>query len=275
MIRFLQRLGRARNVLPSRSLRLAYYSRSRLRRRAPCLFVSAFPKSGSTFLVTALVHASGYSRYFLGQNFNSEHDLNFPRLVDSWAMPVVSHQHTRATPPNLEYLEQFKIRPVILIRNLADCLVSLRDHLCTESLITPTFCAQPGFADWPVEQQFDALVDLAAGWYLDFYSGWRQAQTAGVEMLWLDYTTLITQPGQCLQDVMDFYHLPVSESQIQEAVNQTTSHGNTTRKNVGISGRGKSALTCAQFARLELLTGHYPDTDFTSIGAPFSTQGDT
>ena len=275
MIRFLQRLGRARNVLPSRSLRLAYYVRSRLRRRAPCLFVSAFPKSGSTFLVTALVHTSGYSRYFLGQNFNSEHDLNFPRLVDSWAMPIVSHQHTRATPPNLEYLKQFKIRPVILTRNLSDCLVSLRDHLCKESLITPTFCAQQGFADWSAEQQFDALVDLAAGWYLDFYSGWRQAQAAGVDMLWLDYSTLVTQPGQSLKQVMDFYRLPISDAQIQDAVNRTMTHGNTTRKNVGISGRGQSALTGAQFTRLEALTRHYPDTDFTSIGAPFRAQVDS
>ena len=30
-----------------------------------------------------------------------------------------------------------------------------------------------------------------------------------------------------------------------------------------------------QLARLDLLTRHYPDTDFTSIGAPFSTQEDT
>ncbi len=272
MSRLLQRLQRAWNILPSRSLRLALYTRSHLRRRAPCLFVSAFPKSGSTFLVTALVHASGYSRYYLGQDFRSEQDLYFPRLVDAWSMPVVSHQHTRATQPNLEYMRRFQIRPVILTRALPDCLVSLRDHLCRESTLTPTFSAQAEFVHWSTSRQYDTLVDLAAGWYLDFYSGWRQAQEQGLDMLWLDYPNLIAHPVQSLKRIMDFYGLAVSDSRIQYAVEQTQTRGDTTRKNVGISGRGLREISPAQLARLDTLSGYFPGTDFSAIGAPFQPQ---
>jgi len=270
MSRLVQRLQRAWNVLPSRSLRLALYGRSHLRRRAPCLFVSAFPKSGSTFLVEALVRASGYRRYYLGQDFRSEQDLYFPRLVDAWAMPVVSHQHTRASEPNLELMRRFSIRPLILTRNLADCLVSLRDHLCRESLVTPTFSAQPGFPDWPAQRQFDALVDLAAPWYLDFYSGWRRAREQGLDLLWLDYAGLIADPGACIEQIMGFYDLPLSAQRLGLAVDETRTRGTSTRKNVGISGRGRQQLSPAQLARLDGLCGYFPGTDFSAIGAPFS-----
>ncbi len=269
MSRLLQRLQRAWNILPSRSLRLTFQLRARLRQRAPCLFVSAFPKSGSTFLVTALVHASGYSRYFLGQNFFSEQDLYFPRLIDAWAMPVVAHHHARATQPNLDYLNQFRIRPVILTRHLADCLVSLRDHLCKESSRTPTFNAPANFSRWPAPRQYDALVDLAAGWYLDFYTGWRQAQDQGLHLLWLDYATLIAHPEQSLAQIFAFHGIPVTATRLQAAVERTQAHGDSTRKNVGISGRGLRALTPEQCARLDTLTEYYPDTDFSAIGAPF------
>ncbi len=265
-----RRLLRAWNVLPSHSLNLALYCRSHLRRRAPCLFVSAFPKSGSTFLVTALVHTSGFPRYYLGQDFRSEQDFYFPRLVDAWAMPVVSHQHARATEPNLEYLHRFQIRPVILTRHLADCLVSLRDHLCKESLVTPTFNAHRDFRAWPEARQYDALVDLAAGWYLDFYSGWCRAQAQGLDLLRLNYETLIADPERCLQQVMEFHRLEVSHARLLKAVKTTQARGNTTRKNVGISGRGLQTLSADQLARLDALCQHFPDTDFSPIGAPFN-----
>lgn len=270
MSRLFQNLRRAWNILPSRSLDLVFHSRRFFRRRAPCLFISAFPKSGSTFLVTALVHASGYSRYFLGQDFRSEQDLYFPRLVDAWSMPVVAHQHTRATVANLEYLRQFNIRPVVLTRQLTDCLVSLRDHLCQESLVTPTFCAQADFQDWSTTRQYDALVDLAANWYLDFYSGWRQAQAQGVDFLWLDYASLIGSTEECIERVMKFYELPLTTENLKKALAQVRSQGSNTRKNVGVSGRGARELTVAQLERLDALTTHFPNTDFSAIGAPFS-----
>lgn len=271
MSRLFKNVRRAWNVLPSRSLRLAFHRRVRFRRRASCLFVSAFPKSGSTFLVTALAHASGYPHYFLGQDFRSEQDLYFPHLVDAWSMPVVSHQHTRATIPNLEFLRQFQIRPIILTRQLTDCLVSLRDHLCNESLVTPTFCAQEDFPHWSTMRQYDALIDLAAGWYLDFYSGWQRAQAEGMELLWLDYGTLIANTRECIERVIDFYGLSITDACLKAAVDLTRSRGDTTRKNVGVSGRGQRELTSAQLVRLDTLTGYFPDTDFSAIGAPFSS----
>jgi len=268
MSRLIQRLERPALAQPAPGT----YCRAQLRTRASCLFVSAFPKSGSTFLVEALVQSSGYPRYYLGQDFRSEQDLYFPRLVDAWAMPVASHQHTHATEPNLELMHRFRICPVILTRNLADCLVNLKDHLCRESLLTPTFNAPPGFPDWPPERQFDALVDLAAPWYLDFYSGWRRAEARGLELLWIDCPGLIIDPGACIGQIMGFHGLPLNAEKLRAGVERTQSRGESTRRNVGVGvgGRGRQALNAAQRARLDVLTGYFPGIDFSAVGAPFS-----
>ena len=234
--------------------------------RGGCLFVTCFPKSGSTLLVSMLEEVTGYVRYFLGADFGGEHDLYLPRLLDAYRMSVVSHHHMRCTPFNLELAKRFDIRPVILVRPLADCLVSLRDHLHDESSHTPTFSAQADFFELGPERQMDCLVDLAAPWYIDFYRGWADATTRGdIDALWLTYDELTGDRPGTVSRVLEFCQLFEHARRAPGKLARFQTGPRNTRFNKGISGRGRETLSADQQDRLTKLFEYWPSIDFSII----------
>ena len=230
------------------------------------MFVTCFPKSGSTLLVSMLEEVTGYVRYFLGADFGGEHDLYLPRLLDAYRMSVVSHHHMRCTPLNLQLARRFDIRPVILVRPLADCLVSLRDHLHNESSDTPNFSAQPDFFELSPERQMDCLVDLAAPWYVDFYRGWAAATSGGdIDALWITYDELSRDRTGTVSRVLEFHQLFELAQSAPEKLTQFHTGRRNTRFNKGISGRGRETLSAAQQNRLTKLFEYWPSIDFSLI----------
>ena len=94
------------------------------------LIVACMPKSGSTFLASALTHATGYSNVVLAFGFEqNEQDLYLPALIRNSGFDTVTQQHMRATDPNLRLLAAFHMAPIVLVRNLEDITISLYDHL--------------------------------------------------------------------------------------------------------------------------------------------------
>ena len=265
MARISQRLDRGLKTTALRTLRFNLRSKRLFTKRRDCLFITCFPKSGSTFLVAALAEVTGYLRFFLGQNHLSEQDLYLPNLIDAYNMNVVCHQHTRANALNLELMDDFGIRPVVLVRNVFDCLVSLRDHLENESRQTPVFNASEGFFEKPREEQFDELIDIALPWYVNFLTSWRAAESAGVSPLWLTYEEMMADKPATMRRVLDFHDINSDSSAVSAAVERVESRGET-RMNQGVSGRGHEQLTDTQMDRIRAPFRHYPGIDFTPVG---------
>jgi hypothetical protein len=261
---FSQRIERSVLNTGSRGLRLTLALKKLFGRRGLCLFVTSFPKSGSTYLVSALARASGTLNYFLGDDPLNAQDLYLPKLVDSWSMNVTCQQHTRATEPNLALMREFGIRPVVLVRDLGDAIVSLRDHLERESRQTPVISVAEDFFSRPQVAQFDHLIDVAAPWYLDFYAGW-QAVTDGSAPLWLTYEKLMADKASALAAILDYYNIETTSETLTAAVGGADGAAGT-RRNVGGSGRGADLLNADQRARLRNLGRHYSDLDLGLIG---------
>ena len=89
-----QRLERGLKTTTLRTLRLNLRTKRLFTKRRDCLFVTCFPKSGSTFLVSVLAETTGYVRQFLGYDHLNEQDLYLPNLIDAYNMNIVCHQHT-------------------------------------------------------------------------------------------------------------------------------------------------------------------------------------
>ncbi len=266
MTKLTQRLERALKTTSIRGLRLNQRFRRTFSKRADCLFITAMPKSASTFVVASLAEATGYLRFFLGQDHLDEQDLYLPKLIDSWSMNIVCHQHTRATKPNLERMAEFSIRPVVLTRDIFDCLVSLRDHLENESAATPTFIAPDGLLARDKSDQLDALADLAAPWYLSFYALWKEAEARGeAEVHWLAYDDVMADANSALKGVLDFYGLEGATDAVDAAVASVREAGGT-RRNQGTPGRGREQLSTEQIERITGLSRHWPHIDFAPIG---------
>ena len=96
----IQRLERGLKTTSLRGLRLNLRLKKLFGRRGLSLFITALPKSGSTFMVKTLGEVTGYQHMFLGYHQLNEQDLYLPNLIDSWTMNIISHQHTRPSAPN-------------------------------------------------------------------------------------------------------------------------------------------------------------------------------
>tara|TARA_B100000686_G_C16690949_1_gene917561 strand:+ start:307 stop:1143 length:837 start_codon:yes stop_codon:yes gene_type:complete len=265
MASFKLRLDRGLKTTALRSLRLNLRAKRLFTKRKNCLFITCFPKSGSTFLVSALAECSGYTRQFLGFDQLNEQDLYLPNLIDSYNMNIVCHQHTRATLPNLKLIKEFGIRPVVLVRNIFDCLISLRDHLERESSQTPVFSATDKFFSKSQTDQLDELIDIALPWYVNFVMSWKSAQSEGVNPLWLTYEDMMVDKPGTVRKILEFYDFDHMGSDIDAAVSDVNARTNT-RFNRGVIGRGRLLLSAEQQRRVMDRFQHYSDVDFSMIG---------
>ena len=102
------------------------------------IFVACFPKSGSTYVTTLLSELTGFpivpAVQFFGQN---EQDLFEPALQPFRGRSTVTQQHVKGTNNNLRLMKEYGIRPVVLVRDIFDVLLSLHDHFEREGIHTP------------------------------------------------------------------------------------------------------------------------------------------
>lgn len=245
-------------------LRMALFRDSR------CIVISAMPKSGSTFLSNALAGVTGYAHgYAACDYFNIEQELYLPRLIDNYGRGIVVQQHFKANTANLRLLQAFGLRPVVLVRNVFDVIVSVRDHLAQESIGNiPALYPSSHFCAFDQADQFDYLIDFAAPWYLSYYVSWSKAAEDGaIDLLRLVYDEAVCDWVGTIRRVLDFHRIDCPDERIEQVVRGM--HGRPrmeTRMNVGVPGRGRALLSPGQCARVASLARFYPGVDFTPIG---------
>ncbi len=236
-----------------------------IRPSQPHLLVACYPKSGLTFLVTLLSKLLGWPHVPLSYAYErSEQDLYLPALLYHDRGPTVSQHHLRATGPNLQLIDAAGIKVIVLVRDLADALVSLRDHFVDEGPHAPVCYIDERFAKLPLDQQLDWVIDLAAPWYVHFYTSWQYATREGrIKPLWLNYDDVTKDTLATLGRVLAFLEIDHDLCECERAMSEMP-RDRSVRFNKGVAGRG-SILTPWQKVRLRRLCDHYPDIDFTPL----------
>ncbi len=236
------------------------------------IFVTAVPKSASSFLLRALTAVTGYPITRLSHGVErQEQDLYYPCLVDAHGQSKVTRHHTRATSPNLELMKAFQIRPVILVRNFFDVVPSIRDYLYREGFENfPCMYADDRFPDLDEATQVDAIIEMAMPWYFKFYAGWFDAiARREVDGLWMNFEEMATDWNGALRKILEFHGIERSDAEIAKALEHTRSLGREkTRLNEGKVGRGKLLLTEEQRGRIRDMARFYPWVDFGRVGIP-------
>ncbi len=237
-------------------------------RRRKHILIACMPKSGSTFLATAMMEVTGYSSFFLAYEAErNEQDLYLPNVVRAMDFHTVTQQHLRATKSNLEIMSAFSIRPVVLVRNLLDIVVSIHDHLDRGLFAGPSAYFNEEFRKRDGEDRIDQIIDLAIPWYIYFYVSWCMAERNNLcDPLWLRYEDVLDDRIAAIGKVLTFYDLQKSDEEIRSALDRASSRD--TRLNKGISGRGMAMLSEEQKQRIVRLTRYYPEVDFSRIGIP-------
>ena len=177
----------------------------------------------------------------------------------------MTQQHCRAADANIHLMQAFGIRPVVLVRNIFDCVMSLRDFYDQGAFHTSYFRA-----DWPLldeETKIDLLIENVIPWYFQFVASWDLAEKQQrLEILWLTYEDIVADKPASVLKVLEFYGLGASRPGLEERIRAIESEGRKIRFNKGVAGRGTSGLNNRQKEQLRRLTRFYPSTDFGRIG---------
>ena len=233
------------------------------------LFIACMPKSGSTFMTNVLSELTGYPYSELIYAYErNDHNLYLPKLIDSYSFGTVTHMHVRATASNIDLMKKFSIQPVILVRNIYDIVVSIRDHMFKESYEFPTFYCNERFTELSKTDQYDFIIELGIPWYFNFYVSWQVAESSkNIKTCWLTFEDVVQDWVKAIRTVVNFYAIEKNETEIEKAIERTGQlNKKKTRLNKGIIGRGQTELTSAQKEKIRKFARFYPWIDFSKIG---------
>lgn len=262
----ISQIERAVKVRSHRLLTAKFALKRMLFRPADRILINAMPKSGSTFLTSALSDVTGAMKFFLGHEQAGEQDFYYPKMVDTWNMRLVSHQHARPSRINIECLKEFKIKPVIQIRNIFDIVVSTKDNL-DRMQRDNVFPKTPDYRSLPEDQKLDAIIDHRVAWQLQFYDGWMRAD---IEKYVVSYEDMIADYSGTLGKILDFYDIEVPQGKIVEVVDRLNAAKNAdagkTRFNKGQAGRGAEILSDEQKDRIRRMASYFTSVDMSPLG---------
>ncbi|MEP7038285.1 MAG: sulfotransferase domain-containing protein [Acidobacteriota bacterium] len=230
------------------------------------IFIACVPKSASTFLKNLLVSLTGYRDVFMVYAANqNEHELYLPTLREAAHLDTVTQQHCRASDANVQMMQAFDIKPVVLVRNVFDSVMSQLDFYNNGAFNNSYFRAD--YQSLDEETKIDLLIDNVIPWYFQFVASWSLVEKKkSLEIFWLSYEDLISDKPAAIQSVLRFYGLGAARRGIEQKVRETESEKRKTRFNKGVKGRGKSGLSEQQKERIRRLAKYYPTTDFSRIG---------
>lgn len=167
----------------------------------------------------------------------------------------VAQHHVRASDWTLDMCRDYRLTPIVLIRNLLDVVVSLRDHVRKEGHVSPMFFIEPHHLALEDAHLELMIARLAVPWYLNFYLSWRRAP----DTLAIRYENLVRTPVAVVSDILAFSGAQIPRETVAAAVESVLSRGKS-RLNVGVSGRGASLRPEALRAILDLIE-LYPEAN--------------
>lgn len=234
---------------------------------APHLLIASQPKSGSTYLKNLLCEITGFrDLYLFHASGQSEQDLFYPILLEFATVATVTQQHCRAAEANIQLMQAFGMRAVVLVRNLGDVIVSLRDFY-SQGAVLGTFIHPDNWMTLTPESQVDLIIDHVVPWHLQFLASWQRADAEKrVPVLWLTYEELMANRHLAAQKILAFHGIDAPSEKIDAALESLDQEPRRNRLNKGVSGRGQQTLTPAQLERVRQLARHFRGTDFSLYG---------
>lgn len=231
------------------------------------IFVTCTQKSGSTFLKNVLRGVTGYQEMFsVFASLQNEQELNLPHFIEYGRNNTVTQQHARASEPNIQVMQAFGVRPVVLVRNIFDSAVSLLDFY-TKGYAFSSYFEKEEFTSFDEAKRIDLLIKYALPWYFQFVASWQRAEREGrLEMHWVTFEEMLADKVGTVRRILDFYGVEATDQKILDNISQNEEKKRSNRINKGVSGRGKTVLTEEQRERIADLAVGFPSADFSIIG---------
>lgn len=234
----------------------------------PIIVVAAAPRTGSTFLFNTLMEVTKLTQFRLSSGYSTnEHDLYLPALCMMNNCGCVSQMHMKGTFHNASLINRFKIRQIILVRNIYDIVVSLLEELRKKEEHTGYHNGQDGFSflwldratkNMDDESLIDMIIDLAIPWYVNFYVSWyRLTEQNIVNPIWVNYEDMMNDKKNTIVSILNFFDFPFNGE-----INSTILNEKYSTYNKGNSGRGNILLSDERKSRIKEKFSYYKDVNF-------------
>ena len=234
----------------------------------PIIVVAAAPRTGSTFLSVVLSEVTKLQRFRLCSGYaTNEHDLYLPALCIVNDSGCVSQMHMKGSFHNASLINRFKIRQIILVRNIYDIVASLFDDLRKKEEIPGYHTGEIGYSflwldsatkNMNDEDLIDMIIDLAIPWYVNFYVSWyRLAEQNIVNPIWVNYEDMMNDKNNTIISILNFIDFPFNGE-----INSTILNEKYSTYNMGGSGRGNILLSDERKRRIMEKFSYYEDVNF-------------
>jgi hypothetical protein len=236
--------------------------------RRPSVILAFPPKAAGTFLRTAtIVAVNGQLIRAVHAQGGRDAQPYLPVFLSYFCgglgeAPLVTHMHLQALPANRHFFDALDLRPIIMLRSVADMLASYRDMLDADPVARAEGlnCTIPGdYPEWPDDAKNDFLIDVLGPWYVGYYATWlAYAREMPGRVCALSYSDFLDAPAEALSALLDHADLPVPRAMCDAAIAETLSERGEYRFNRGESGRGRQYFSAQQIARLAHMLSYYP-----------------
>ncbi|RMG85935.1 MAG: hypothetical protein D6712_08630 [Chloroflexi bacterium] len=224
------------------------------------LLVACMPKSGSTFLTRIISELPGFSNVALVPGYgHREQELDTLMLLYWHRKNYVAQHHVRYSETLSQQITRFGLRPIVLVRNIYDIVISIKDHLRNESVVSPMGYVFPYMTAWDDAELEIFIANMILPWYFNFYLSWLECENK----LLIRYEKLRENPVHVVSTICEFYKLGLAKVDIESAIEAAKSKN--TRKNKGIAGRGLSLAPEAR-EHIDKMASFYKGVDFSPIG---------
>jgi len=230
------------------------------RAQAPRHVVFCMPKSGSSFIQSALQHAlqlpfvslTGYGSGPAGSDFGMngrEQELDELALVKSSLLcprGFVAQHHTRYTPYLALQLRRYGVAPIVTTRNIPDCIVSFDDMMIQwrkragriRWISDAPFALPLDYETLDAEARYTILTHSFGVWLVNFHVSWTRGRAQGlVSPLVLRYEDHVLDPDALVGVLSQALRMSEDQRQRLRAYVQAPDRVSA-RFNVGRAGRG-------------------------------------
>lgn len=259
--------------------------------RRQLLLLAFAPKAAGTFFREAaikvlngqlirLVHAQG------GRDGTPYLPNALTLFLDPAASETIAHVHMQALAANRNFIDALGLKPIIMIRDIADMLASFLDMLERDPVARAEGlnCQVPdNFLQFDRPRKLDFMIDVIAPWYASYFATWKTfVDDAPDTVCVLNYGDFCRDPVDGLWTALAHADFVISHDECEKALAAVWDDRANYRFNKGLPGRGKSYFSLAQMARLRRLLEYYPqleswlpellgDQDDEAVGPPPSS----
>lgn len=221
-------------------------------RKGRRIVVTAMPKSGSSLLQT-IFSENGYTFAGLnsindnptasGQN-NRPDEIDELSLIRNWFIyeNTVSQHHILGTRYTYSMLSMYNYDVIVTWRNIFDCIISVKDMITSQRISGYPAIINEDFFTWDEERQLNLLCFQCAPWYINFFKSWKSLAEMGAHIHFVSYDKMLSKnTGDSAKLVSFLYEqFGIEGSKSLNLINsEKVEIVRKSRKNVGISGRGK------------------------------------